>query len=67
MKRTYRCPLIGAGTDGNEFRPRTALYAPDWRLREASAPGATECLVEVEADLVTHTTIGLDALIRLIL
>lgn len=66
MKLTYRCPLIGAGIDGDEFRPRTALYSEAWQFKEASAPGATSCLVEVEADPGTHTTIGRDALIRLI-
>ena len=66
-KQTYRCPVIGAGVDGNEYRPRTSLYAPDWRIREACAPGATTCTVEVNAELLQHTLIQLDALIALIL
>ena len=66
-KKTYRCPVIGAGVDGNEFRPRTSLYAPDWRIREACVPGATTCTVDVSADAVQHSLIQLDTLIQLIL
>lgn len=66
-RQTYRCPVIGAGVDGNEFRPRTSLYAPEWRIREACVPGATACMVEVNAEALQHTLIQLDALIQLIL
>jgi len=66
-KQTYRCPVIGAGVDGNEFRPRTSLYVADWRIREACVPGAKTCTVDVVADPLQHTLIQVDTLIQLIL
>lgn len=61
MKRLYRCAVIGAGTDDNEFRPKVADYeGASWAVCEDFAPGADFVSVEVVADPATHDAIALD-------
>lgn len=68
MKRTYRCPVIGAGTDGDDFRPSVARFAvSSWAVRKDFSPGAQSVTVEVEATLAQHTVIALDTTIKVLL
>jgi len=68
MQRKYRCPVIGTGTNGDEFRPSLAKY-PDiaWTVPTGFSPGAAKVVAVVEATLVQHTVLALDTLLEVLL
>jgi len=68
MKSKYRCPVVGTGVAGDEYRPSLAKHAGiSWEVRENFKPGAQSVIVEVEATLVQHTVILLDTAIEVLL
>lgn len=61
IKRLYRCVVVGAGMNDDEFRPKVADYAGvSWAVREHFAAGAQSVAVEVTADADAHALLALD-------
>ncbi|MDN4061148.1 hypothetical protein QPK31_23290 [Massilia sp. YIM B02769] len=67
-KKTYRCPVIGTGSSGDEFRPSLSKYpCSSWVVPSNFNPGTAKVVVEVEATALQHTVIALDTLIEVLL
>lgn len=61
----YRCPIIGDGTDGDEFRPHIANYAVRWSIHGQFPDGESHCLVKVTASQEMHAVIAADPLVEI--
>ena len=66
MRLIYRCPIIGNGSEDDEFRPYIADYRVKWAIHGEFPAEGTHCTVVVDAEADIHTTLQADPLIRLL-